>query len=182
MGFSSMWPTDLIVRLLEFEHVSTQLPWWGSIVALTLIIRVAMFPLMLKVTRNASIAPYMLETQSDILAELKEARASNEMTKMKVAQNKLMDLYRTWGYSPFVNFFGLVQIPFFIAMFRGLNQCATLPVPGFQTGGALWFTDLTAIDPFLILPIISGVTTSATVLVNPDVIELIADWTEGCRH
>ncbi|CAG5929147.1 unnamed protein product [Menidia menidia] len=29
---------------------------------------------------------------------------------------------------------------------------AYLPVPSLQTGGALWFTDLSAADPFYILP------------------------------
>lgn len=30
---------------------------------------------------------------------------------------------------------------------------AYLPVPSLQTGGALWFPDLTAADPFYILPL-----------------------------
>lgn len=30
---------------------------------------------------------------------------------------------------------------------------AYLPVPSLQTGGLLWFTDLTAADPFYILPL-----------------------------
>lgn len=30
---------------------------------------------------------------------------------------------------------------------------AYLPVPSFQTGGLLWFPDLTAADPFYLLPL-----------------------------
>jgi YidC/Oxa1 family membrane protein insertase len=84
---------------------------------------------------------------------------------MRKTSMKLMDLYKEWGYSPFVNFFGIVQIPIFFAMFRALYRSANLPVPGFQNGGTLWFTDLTAIDPFFILPAISGVTTAVTIWV-----------------
>jgi YidC/Oxa1 family membrane protein insertase len=31
-----------------------------------------------------------------------------------------------------------------------------LPVPGFETGGMAWFTDLTVADPYYILPVASS--------------------------
>ncbi|KAM7377229.1 hypothetical protein PAMA_013828 [Pampus argenteus] len=47
----------------------------------------------------------------------------------------------------------LVQAPIFISFFIALRTMATLPVPSMQSGGMLWFTDLTAADPFYILPV-----------------------------
>ena len=78
---------------------------------------------------------------------------------------KLMDLYREWGYSPFLGTIGLLQIPIFFAMFRTLQKCSQFPVPGWETGGTAWFTDLTAIDPYFILPAVSGLTTAVTIWV-----------------
>lgn len=39
-------------------------------------------------------------------------------------------------------------------------------VPSFQTGGALWFTDLTTPDSLYILPVITGLTFLITVEVQ----------------
>jgi membrane protein insertase Oxa1/YidC/SpoIIIJ len=162
----SKWPSDYMLRLLEFCHVSSELPWWGSIVLLTLILRIAMFPIMLKTTRNMSVAPYLMEPQKELLEASKRARETNDMLEMRKVNNKIWALYREWGYSPTVNFFGLVQIPVFFGMFRALYRSSNLPVPGFQHGGTLWFTDLTAIDPYFLLPTISGLTTAVTIWVH----------------
>lgn len=45
------------------------------------------------------------------------------------------------------------QAPVFISFFIALRKMAYLPVPSFQTGGLFWFHDLTAADPFYLLPI-----------------------------
>lgn len=45
------------------------------------------------------------------------------------------------------------QAPVFISFFIALRKMAYLPVPSLQTGGFLWFPDLTAADPFYILPL-----------------------------
>ena len=44
----------------------------------------------------------------------------------------------------------------FSSMFFGLRGMAYLPVESLTTGGALWFTDLTAIDPYIILPLMTA--------------------------
>jgi YidC/Oxa1 family membrane protein insertase len=157
------WPSDLMLRLLEFSHVSTGLPWWLSIAFLTVILRITMFPISLATTRNLAVAAHINEEQKLAIVNIKAA--TDDMARKKEAE-KLGQLYKKWGYSPFSNFIGLLQIPIFFAMFRTCNICSNLPVPGFQEGGAYWFTDLTAIDPYFILPTISGLTTAATIIVR----------------
>src|SRR6202041_2387523 len=71
---NTWWPSDWFLRLLEFIHVSAELPWWGSIVVLTLMLRVSLFPLMLKTTRNMAVIPHMKDRLEPIMKELKEAR------------------------------------------------------------------------------------------------------------
>ena len=159
------WPSDYMISLLEFIHVSTNLPWWASIVILTIMLRITIFPIVLKTTRNSAIVPYIINEQKDFLQRAKEARESNELMKMKKVSAELMDLYRRWGYNPMLNLLGLVQIPIFLAMFRTCWRCSKLPVPGWQDAGVLWFHDLTVIDPYFILPAVSGVTTAVTIFV-----------------
>jgi YidC/Oxa1 family membrane protein insertase len=159
------WPSDWMIQLLEFLQVSTQLPWWGSIALLTLILRISLFPLALKSARNAAIVPYFQDRQLQMMEAVKKARESGELVKMRQASSDLMDLYREWGYSPTVPFLGFLQIPIFFAVYRTMMRCSGLPVPGWENGGTLWFPDLTQTDPYLILPIISGVTTTVTIWV-----------------
>lgn len=159
------WPSDLMIRLLEFCHVTTQLPWWASIIILTVILRASLFPLMLKTTRNIAVLPYIADKQKVLMEETKQARLSGELVEMRKATMKLMSLYKQWGYSPFMSFWGFLQIPVFFAVFRTCTRCSSLPVPGWETGGTAWFTDLTQVDPYFILPTISGVTTAVTIWV-----------------
>ena len=42
---------------------------------------------------------------------------------------------------------GMIQMPIFISMFLGLRKMANLPVPSMETGGILWFENLTMMDP-----------------------------------
>jgi YidC/Oxa1 family membrane protein insertase len=125
-----------------------------------------MFPLMLRVARNSSIFPTIYHRAKPILDETKRARASNDVVTMQKASNKLMTFYRDNGYSPFGGLTMLVQIPIFFSMFRMLWNGSKIPIPGWQTGGMWWFEDLTAIDPYFLLPTISGLSTCWTVMVS----------------
>lgn len=59
-----------------------------------------------------------------------------------------------------------LQAPIFVSFFIALRKMADLPVPSLQTGGLWWFTDLTASDPFYILPIAVTGTMFAILEVN----------------
>ena len=161
----SWWPSSICINLLEFVHVSTQLPWWGSIAVVTLMLRVALFPLLLKTSRNQAILNYHRDDVEKQKEKLSKARKKGSQVEMKTLMQSQWELYRTWGYKPFLGLIGLLQIPIFFGMFRMCNICAKLPVPGWDTGGAFWFTDLTAADPYFVLPIVSGATTAFTIFV-----------------
>lgn len=51
---------------------------------------------------------------------------------------------------------GMVQVPIFISMFLGLKKMANLPVPSMETGGILWFENMTMMDPFYLLPLMTS--------------------------
>ncbi|KAJ4903971.1 Mitochondrial inner membrane protein OXA1 [Raphanus sativus] len=59
----------------------------------------------------------------------------------------------------------LIQRPLFICFFLAIRNMAE-KVPSFQTGGALWFTDLTTPDSLYILPVITALTFLITVELN----------------
>jgi len=159
------WPSSFFINLLEFVHVSTQLPWWASICLVTLMARISLFPILLKTYRNQAIAGFHTAEMEKAKQKMKEASQGGNPVEMKQQMQTQWALYRSWGYKPFLGFIGFLQIPILFGMFRMCTMCSRLPVPGWETGGTLWFTNLTDVDPFYILPIISGVTTAATILV-----------------
>jgi YidC/Oxa1 family membrane protein insertase len=163
---NSYWPSDLFASLLEWIHVHNQLPWWAAITLTAVVFRVTLLPFALRVARNMSILPHIQPRLKPLMANLKKARQSKNLATMQHAENKVLTVYRDNGYSPYLNIIMLIQLPLFISAFRALWKAAHIPVPGFQTGGTLWFTDLTLPDPYFILPTISGLTTAWTVMVH----------------
>jgi YidC/Oxa1 family membrane protein insertase len=159
------WPSSLFINLLEFVHVSTLLPWWTCMALVVLMVRVVLFPILLPTYRNAAIAGYHRDEMLKQKEKLKEVAKRRNAFEMAELQNKQFAMYRTWGYKPFIGFIAFLQMPVFYGMFRMCTKCSLLPVPGWDVGGTLWFTDLTVPDPFYILPVVSGLTTAVTIFV-----------------
>ena len=57
-------------------------------------------------------------------------------------------------------------MPFMLSTFFAIRGMAKLPVESFQTGGALWFTDLTIADPFFLLPVLASASIITIIHVN----------------
>lgn len=57
----------------------------------------------------------------------------------------------------------LIQLPLFISFFLALRKMSFLPVEALKTGGTLWFPDLSAADPYFILPILCAGTMLLTI-------------------
>ncbi|TRY69684.1 hypothetical protein DNTS_030271, partial [Danionella cerebrum] len=58
------------------------------------------------------------------------------------------------AFQDYKNFLMEHNAPIFFSFFLALRSMAELPVPSLQTGGLWWFTDLTACDPYHILPVL----------------------------
>lgn len=138
--------TGLIGGALETLHASG-LPWWLSIVALTLAVRAALLPLTIKQVKSARSMQSLRPRMEEIRSSIKDSREQ---------QKALAELYRENGVNPLAGFVPLlVQMPVFVTMYhviRDHNQ----RLPSFAHGGMLWFTDLTRADPYLLLPVLSA--------------------------
>lgn len=71
-------------------------------------------------------------------------------------QRQNMELFRRYDASPFSGIkWAFVQMPIFISFYWALREMGSR-YPDMASGGALWFTDLTAADPYYVLPILSS--------------------------
>ncbi|KAI5609892.1 mitochondrial inner membrane protein OXA1L [Silurus asotus] len=154
LGLGAFTPVGLIQNMLEFMHVSIGLPWWGAIVAGTIIARCAVFPVIVKGQREAAKLNNVLPEMTKLTNRMNEAKQSGNKFEFSKAYSDMMLFQKNKDVNPLRGFLvPLVQAPVFISFFIALRKMAYAPVPSMQTGGVGWFPDLTAADPYYILPL-----------------------------
>ncbi|CAI2178969.1 2222_t:CDS:2 [Funneliformis geosporum] len=153
MGLVNFTPVGFVEGFFEMLHVSTGLPWWGTIALATLILRLGFFPILISHQRNVSKLVEIQPQIEKLMEKISEARESRDQYTLLKRTEELKQLYSSVGTSPLTPLlFPLMQMPFFVSFFMALRKMAAVSVPGFDHGGILWFKDLTAPDPNLALP------------------------------
>ncbi|KND02806.1 YidC/Oxa1 family membrane protein insertase [Spizellomyces punctatus DAOM BR117] len=156
LGLCNSTPAGLAQSLIEAVYVTTGLPWWATIMATTLLIRVALTPLILRVQRSSAKMNNISHKTKPLQDEMTRLRAEGDMVGAQKALQKLREEYKNAGVNPLGGLIALVQAPVFISFFFGLKGMAELPVPGFETGGLAWFANLSIPDPTYVLPIVAS--------------------------
>jgi len=157
LGLNSLWPPGRAQWLMEHIHNDLDIPWWGTILVMALLIRIITLKFVIMSQKNtARMTNNMPETQA-IQNKLTDAKHRGDLYDQARYSMELQKLMKDpeKGVSPLASIAPLmVQMPFFIGMFMGLRGMANLPVESMTTGGFGWFTDLTIADPYYILPTI----------------------------
>jgi YidC/Oxa1 family membrane protein insertase len=146
------WP---LFWVLEQAHGLTG-NWGVAIILLTVLIKLVFFPL--SAASYKSMAKMKLITPR--LTKLREMYA-HDRNKMNQA---MMELYKTEKINPLGGCFPIVvQIPVFIALYWVLLAAIELRHAPF----VLWIKDLSALDPYYVLPILMTVTMVLQTKMNP---------------
>ena len=148
-------PTSVLECTLEHVHVYSGLPWWSSIIVTAIGLRVVLFPLFIKssdvAARQSALQP-ILKPLTNKMMEAYQVRDVQEVQKIRA---ELKEINARAGISMKDMFIPLtIQGVLAYCALKLMRAMANLPVPGFQTGGALWFSDLTVQDPTYALPLI----------------------------
>ncbi|BBP44614.1 membrane protein insertase YidC [Thiosulfativibrio zosterae] len=144
-----------IFWLLELIH-SFLGNWGWSIIALTLVIKILFY----KLSETSYRSMAKMKKFSPKLATLKERYGDDKAT----FQKKMMELYREEKINPLGGCLPiLVQMPVFIALYWVVLYSAEMR----QAEWMWWITDLSAKDPYYILPVIMGVTMYIQQQLNP---------------
>ncbi|MBI4060467.1 MAG: membrane protein insertase YidC [Elusimicrobia bacterium] len=138
------WIGRKMLEALERLHGLTG-NWGWAILSLTLILQVALFPLTWKSLRAAGA---MKKLQPEI-AKLQQKYADDSQ-KLSAAT---MELYKAKGANPLGGCLPMIlQMPIFIALFNTLRNSWELH----GAGWIFWIRDLSAKDPYYVLPIVMG--------------------------
>jgi len=153
-GFLAIIAWPLFWLLEKFHALSGN--WGVAIILLTVLIKIIFFPL--SAASYKSMAKMKLITPR--LTKIREMYG-NDRQKMNQA---MMDLYRTEKINPLGGCFPiLVQIPVFIALYWVLLAAIELRQAPFM----LWIKDLSALDPYYVLPILMTATMVVQTKLNP---------------
>lgn len=149
-------------QVLQYIH-SLGLPWWATIVSVTVCLRLITSPFTVMnvkhSTRMAQLNP-ILQAATQKLSAARGSGYANpwladwirEAQQVLKASAELQRVYSDHGVNPMKGMlFALPQVPVFILLFMTLMHMAQ-HVPSFHDGGALWFTNLAAADPYWRLP------------------------------
>ncbi|KAJ3093213.1 Mitochondrial inner membrane protein oxa1l [Quaeritorhiza haematococci] len=156
LGLCANTPVGLAQRLLEAIYVTTGLPWWATIAFTTVLIRMALFPIIVKIQRTAAVMHNLRPLTEPINEEAARLRKDGDMNGALRKSQELQEIFKKHNVSPFTMGLTLVQVPIFISFFIALRAMADLPVPGFAEGGFGWVQNLALADPYYILPIMAS--------------------------
>ncbi|MDE0053693.1 MAG: membrane protein insertase YidC [Gammaproteobacteria bacterium] len=144
-----------LFRLLEIIQ-SFAYNWGVAIILMTLVIKIILYPL--------SHASYKSMAKMRKLApQMKRLQERHAGDRQKLSQ-EMMELYRKEKANPLGGCIPMVlQMPVLIAMYWVLYESVELRQAPFFG----WVQDLSAMDPFFVLPILMGASTYAQQLLSP---------------
>jgi len=131
---------------------------WGiAIIGLTMIVKLLLYPLSAASFRSMA---KMRKLQPEMM-RLKERYGDDQQ---KFSQ-EMMNLYKKEGANPLGGCFPiLLQMPVFLALYWTLMESVELR----QAPFFLWIEDLSAMDPYFILPILMGISMYLTQRMQPE--------------
>ena len=149
------WLAVPLFRLLEIIQSFAQ-NWGVAIILMTFVIKLILYPL--------SAASYNSMAKMRKLApQMKRLQERHAGDRQKLSQ-EMMELYRKEKANPLGGCLPmLLQMPVLIAMYWVLYESVELRQAPFFG----WVHDLSAMDPFFILPILMGISTYAQQLLSP---------------
>lgn len=156
VDYGILWFISMALFWL-LKHIHQYVGNWGwSIVIVTVLIKLAFYHLSAKSYRS-------MANMRNLQPRLQALRERYGDDKQKLTQ-ATMELYKTERVNPLGGCLPiLVQIPVFIALYWMLLETVELR----QAPFILWIHDLSAKDPYYILPILMGITMFVQQRLNP---------------
>ncbi len=161
-----------VMNFIDSVHNFVGVPYWEAIILTTIGLRMVLLPIALKTVqgsaRMAVMRPDMQKLQD---AMSKDPNAGDMNVKLRY-QKEMQALFLKHKVNPLrAVMWPFVQFPVFIAFFMALKEMGTY-FPGMATGGDFWFTDLTAADPYYILPLFNSISFLAMIELGGDGVQM----------
>lgn len=156
VDYGWLWPIAKLLFLgLQFFH-SIVGNWGWSIILLTIVVKLILWPLSSKSYRS-------MAKMRVIAPEMQRMKEEFGEDRMRFSQ-EMMALYKREQVNPLSGCLPLLlQMPIFLALYWVLMESVELR----HAPWMLWIQDLSAMDPWFILPLLMGATMFIQQMLNP---------------
>jgi YidC/Oxa1 family membrane protein insertase len=144
---------------LQWIHENVVANYGWAIVVLTTVLKILLLPLSLAAFKSMrkmqKLNPRMQAIREKWRGKLRDKQGRFNAEAQRQMNEEIMGLYRAEGVNPAGGCLPiLVQLPIFFAFYQLLSTAVEL----WRSPWAMWIVDLTAPDPYYVLPIVMGLT------------------------
>lgn len=153
-GLEYGWgPTSSMQWILEHIHVYAGTPWWVSISLTAIVVRIAMFKIFVNASDNGARMQVVKPITDPLNKEILATRIRGDEPRVLQLRAEVNAINKRAGIKALRGLGPALQILPGCGTFILLRAMVKVPVPGLETGGALWFHNLTIADPYYIIPV-----------------------------
>jgi YidC/Oxa1 family membrane protein insertase len=146
-------PTGFVEWILEHIHILCGTPWWASIALTAITFRIISFKAFVGASDNAAKMSTISHITKPLQQKMSEASRAGDTQRALMHRQELQLVYKRAGIKLWKSMAPLLQGLIGYGTFVLIRAMSNLPVPGLETGGILWFSNLTIPDPYFILPL-----------------------------
>lgn len=151
-------PTSMMEWIIEHVHILAGTPWWASIALTALLVRIVCFYPNILGAENASKMAASQHLTKPLMEKMRESSRLGDTAETMRIRAELQMINKKAGVKYSLMAIPFIQAPIGFGTFFLLRAMSSLPVPGMNSGGLLWFSNLTIPDPFFILPFATSFT------------------------
>lgn len=168
LGLDYGWgPTAMMQYIIEHIHLSAGMPWWASVLAAGLLIRLALLKPMLDSSNISAKMHNAKHIINPLRNEMLRLAKENKQLEVQEKRAEIQRLNAERGIKLSKTFIPMLQLPLGYGIFRAVNGLSSLPVPSLSVESFAWLKDLTVADPLYILPSITALMMYMTFKVCP---------------
>jgi YidC/Oxa1 family membrane protein insertase len=174
LGLEYGWgPTSIVEWVVEHIHVYAGTPWVGTIILSSIAMRLVMIYPFFKMSDQQAKMQQVQPQMKKHMAAYQAASAEGDRMAAQIATKQLQlmrhraGIHMSWMFAPLV-----IQGILGFGAFKLTRAMAALPVPGFETGGFAWITNLAVADPLYITPLALWLTMHLLARVSPPHLDL----------
>lgn len=142
--------------IIEHVHVFAGTPWWASIAMTAVLVRLVLLKPYIGAADVGARMAKIKHITAPVTTRMTDASRAGDTAATMEARSELSRIHARAGVKPWKTFVPMLQIFLGYGSFRLIRGMASLPVPGLETGGFGWITDLTLSDPLHVLPLATG--------------------------
>ena len=152
----SWYTTAGLMYVMEYFHLVSGLEWYQAIAAATVVMRTLTLPFTVMQMRNTARMQLARPEMERLQERAKQTVAQNDPEAAQRHLSEVTAIWKKYECHPVKSLAPLlVSAPLFVSFYFAISRMAD-GIGSFKDGGAFWFTDLSAADPTMMMPLLTS--------------------------